>query len=91
MLTEDKTQHFLSERTMTFPLQLHLVVGEHVDEADGALGNGVVLVVECRQDAGEVTQRGDLVAQLGLRAEQTHRRRGNRLQGFTLEVKCREN
>lgn len=56
-----------------------------MDEADGALGHGVVLVVKRRQDAGQVTQRRNLVGQLGLRAEETHCRRGDRLQGLTLQ------
>lgn len=55
-----------------------------MDEADGALGHGVVLVVECCKDPGQVTQRRNLVSQLALRAEQTHRCCGDRLQGLTL-------
>lgn len=65
-------------------LWTHLVVRQHVDEADGALGHGVVLVGQCSQDARQVAQGRDLVTQLGLCAEQTHRRRGNCLQGLTL-------
>lgn len=56
-----------------------------MDEPDGALGHGVVLVVECRQDPRQVTQRGNLVGQLALRAEQTNCCGGNCLQGFTLQ------
>lgn len=56
-----------------------------MDEPDGALGHGVVLVVERRQDPRQVTQRGNLVGQLALCAEQTNCCCGNRLQGFTLQ------
>lgn len=63
----------------------HLVVRQHVDEADGVLGHGVVLVVECCQDTRQVTQRGHLVGQLALGAEQTDCCRGNRLQGLALQ------
>ncbi len=56
-----------------------------MDETDGALGHGVVLVVECCQDARQVTQRRNLVGQLALRAEQTYCCRGNCLQGLTLQ------
>lgn len=55
-----------------------------MDDADGALGDGVVLVVERRYDARKVTQRRNLVSQLALRAEQADGCRGNRLQGLTL-------
>lgn len=56
-----------------------------MDEADGALGHGIVLVVECCQDPRQVAQRRDLVGQLALCAEQTNCRGGNRLQGLTLQ------
>lgn len=46
-----------------------LVVRQHVYEADGALGHGVVLVVERGQDARQVAQRRNLIGQLRLRAE----------------------
>lgn len=63
----------------------HLVVRQHVQQADGALGHGVVLVVESGQDARQVAQRRDLVGQLALAAEQTHGGRGDRLQSFALQ------
>ena len=56
-----------------------------MQQADGALGDGVVAVVERGQDARQVAQRRDLVGQLALRAEQTHCCRGNRLQGLSLQ------
>lgn len=56
-----------------------------MEEADGALGHAVVLVVECCQDPRQVTQRRNLVGQLALCAEQTHCCGGNRLQGLTLQ------
>ncbi|KAG9355931.1 hypothetical protein JZ751_000775 [Albula glossodonta] len=62
-----------------------LVIWKCVDETDAALVHGVVLVAERCQDAGHVAQGWDLVSHLGLSAEETHRRRGNRLQGLTLD------
>ena len=56
-----------------------------MQQADGALGDGVVAVVERGQDARQVAQRRHLVGQLALRAEQTHCCRGNRLQGLPLQ------
>lgn len=50
-----------------------------MDDADGALGDGVVLVVERCYDARKVTQGWNLVSQLALRAEQADGCRGNRL------------
>lgn len=55
-----------------------------MNEADGALGHGVVLVVEGGQDPGQVAQGRDLIGQLGLSAEQAHCRRGYRFQGLAL-------
>lgn len=56
-----------------------------MEQTDGALGYGVVLVVECCQDPRQMTQRRNLVGQLALSAKQTNCCCGNCLQGLTLE------
>lgn len=56
-----------------------------MEQADGALGHSVVLVVECCQDPRQVTKRRDLVGQLALGAEQTNCGCGDCLQSFTLQ------
>lgn len=55
-----------------------------MEQADGAPGDSVVLVVECCQDPRQVTKRRDLVGQLALSAEQTNCCSCNCLQGVTL-------
>lgn len=54
-------------------------------EANGALGHAVVLVVQCCQDPRQVTQRGNLVGQLALCAEQAYCCGGDSLQSLPLK------
>lgn len=56
-----------------------------MDNTDGALRYGIVLVVQCCQDARQVAERRNLVSQLALCAEQTYCCCGYSLQRLTLK------